>query len=615
MSNFVVSARKYRPLSFSEVVGQEHVSQTLKKALQNDHLAHAFLFCGPRGVGKTTCARILAKALNCENPSPDREPCNACSSCTSFNQNASFNITELDAASNNSVEHIRALIDQVRFQPQQGQYKVFIIDEVHMLSQQAFNAFLKTLEEPPSYAIFILATTEKHKIIPTILSRCQIFDFKRIQIPHMVAHLQAICDQEGIKAEQEALHVIAQKADGALRDALSIFDRVTSSSGKELTYSTVIENLNVLDYDYYFRATDALLTSDHPAIMLLFDEVLDKGFEGDVFINGLAAHFRQLLVCQDRATWPLLDVGEKLKSRYMKQAALAPASLLLSALDLANFCDIHYRQARNKRLHIEMCLMKMTYLPTAIEVAIGQAVAPEKKTAESNESTSVKQQKPEKTDPAPPIPDTEGTKQEESASNASNVDPPAADTENKTLPVSPNADPSIATPVPEAVQNPSAGLGKSKKYATPKIDLSSIEEEAHAGSTQEEEKEERILDQNLLQEAWKAFSEKIESDSLRMVLQQANLETEGNKVIVKVGGKFAENQIRQADGLMDFLKERLQIPNLLREFQFDPALAPVREKTVVKKSLTAKEKLKLMTEQNPTLRTMKDRFDLKFEED
>ncbi|MEL6141748.1 MAG: DNA polymerase III subunit gamma/tau, partial [Bacteroidota bacterium] len=387
MSNFVVSARKYRPVRFDEVVGQQHVSQTLKNALQTDHLAHAFLFCGPRGVGKTTNARILAKVLNCQNRTEDFEPCNTCDSCVAFNNNASLNITELDAASNNSVEHIRALIEQVRFQPQQGQYKVFIIDEVHMLSQAAFNAFLKTLEEPPSYAIFILATTEKHKIIPTILSRCQIFDFKRIQIPDMVAHLQGICDKEGIDADPDALHIIAQKADGALRDSLSIFDRITSFSGKKITYEAVIENLNVLDYDYFFRAIDQLLTEDQAGIMLLFDEVLRKGFDADLFINGLAGHLRNLLVCKDPATIPLLEAGERLRNRYHQQSALTPTDLILTSLNLANDCDVEYKLARNKRLHVEMCLLKMASIKRAFNLAdrpITNGVATEKKSPDSD---------------------------------------------------------------------------------------------------------------------------------------------------------------------------------------------------------------------------------------
>ncbi|MEO1434964.1 MAG: DNA polymerase III subunit gamma/tau, partial [Bacteroidota bacterium] len=318
--SFVVSARKYRPQRFDEVVGQSHVSKTLKNALQTDHVAHAFLFCGPRGVGKTTCARILAKVLNCESPTKDMEPCNKCSSCLSFNQNASFNIHELDAASNNSVEHIRSLVEQVRFQPQQGKFKIYIIDEVHMLSQSAFNAFLKTLEEPPPYAIFILATTEKHKIIPTILSRCQIFDFRRIQVGDIVQHLETICEQEGITAETDALHIMAQKADGALRDALSIFDRIVSYSDKSISYQDVVENLNILDYDYYFKIIDALLQEDLADVLMQFNSILSKGFEPEIFVNGLSAHLRNLLVCKDKATIQLLEVGENIRKRYEAQA-------------------------------------------------------------------------------------------------------------------------------------------------------------------------------------------------------------------------------------------------------------------------------------------------------
>jgi DNA polymerase-3 subunit gamma/tau len=365
MSQFVVSARKYRPQRFEDVVGQEHVSKTLKNALQSQHLAQAFLFCGPRGVGKTTCARILAKTLNCRQLTAHLEPCNECDSCKAFNENASFNITELDAASNNSVDHIRSLIDQVRFQPQQGKYKVFIIDEVHMLSASAFNAFLKTLEEPPPYAIFILATTEKHKIIPTILSRCQIFDFRRIQIPDIVAHLTNICSQEGIQAEPDALHIIAQKADGGLRDALSIFDRIVSFAGRRVTYEDVIANLNILDYDYFFRITDSLLTEDIPQTLAVFDDVIRKGFDADLFINGLAEHLRNLLVCKDEQTLALLEAGDSLRERYRQQARLSPMAFLLTALNLANDCDINYKMARNKRLHAEMSLLRMASIGRA----------------------------------------------------------------------------------------------------------------------------------------------------------------------------------------------------------------------------------------------------------
>ncbi|MDC0230668.1 DNA polymerase III subunit gamma/tau [Aureispira] len=367
MSNFVVSARKYRPIQFDDVVGQKHVSQTLKNAIKSDHLAQAFLFCGPRGVGKTTCARILAKVLNCQSPTDEMEPCNSCDSCKSFNKNISLNISELDAASNNSVDHIRALIEQVRFAPQSGKYKIYIIDEVHMLSQQAFNAFLKTLEEPPSYAIFILATTEKHKIIPTILSRCQIFDFNRIMVDDIVQHLQHICTEESIEAEIEALNIIAQKADGALRDALSVFDRIVSFAGKKITYKDALENLNILDYDYYFKVVDAILMEDSSQLLLLFDQISRKGFDGDIFINGFAEHLRNLLVCKNEKTLDLLEVSGKIRSRYQEQASICPMPLILSALSIANDCDINYKMAKNSRLHVEIALIRMAYIQRATQ--------------------------------------------------------------------------------------------------------------------------------------------------------------------------------------------------------------------------------------------------------
>ncbi len=370
MENFVVSARKYRPATFDTVVGQDHITTTLKNAILNHHLAQAFLFCGPRGVGKTTCARILAKTINCTQLGKDGEACNECDSCKSFNSGASLNIHELDAASNNSVDDIRHLVEQVRYAPQTGKYKIYIIDEVHMLSQSAFNAFLKTLEEPPSYAIFILATTEKHKIIPTILSRCQIFDFNRIQVKDITKHLVKISEKEGIKYEEEALHLIAQKADGALRDALSIFDLIgTYSLGKAITYKVTIDNLHILDYEYYFKLTDSILQENASSLLLLFDEILAKGFDGHNFIIGLSEHFRNLLVCKDEATLKLLEVSESTKSKYREQAKLASTSLLMSALSLANTCDIQYKSSKNTRLHVELSLLKMGYLPQAIQLA------------------------------------------------------------------------------------------------------------------------------------------------------------------------------------------------------------------------------------------------------
>ena len=362
MSNFIVSARKYRPAKFEDVVGQEHITNTLKNALKNNHLAHSFLFCGPRGVGKTTCARILAKTINCTNITANFEACNECESCTSFNSNSSFNIHELDAASNNSVEDIRALTDQVRFAPQAGKYKIYIIDEVHMLSAAAFNAFLKTLEEPPHYAIFILATTEKHKIIPTILSRCQIFDFRRIPVDTIVSHLENICKTEEIHAESNGLHIIAQKADGGLRDALSMFDRLVSFAGKNMTYNDVLSNLNVLDHDYFFKVTDSLLSQNIADALLLFDEIQKNGFDGDDFILGLGEHFRNLFVAKEAPTAKLLEVSGDLKDRYIQQAAIAPVGFLVNALRLSNECDINYRMSKNKRLTVEIALTKMCFI-------------------------------------------------------------------------------------------------------------------------------------------------------------------------------------------------------------------------------------------------------------
>ncbi|CCH01000.1 DNA polymerase III, subunits gamma and tau [Fibrella aestuarina BUZ 2] len=363
MDNFVVSARKYRPATFDTVVGQGHITTTLKNAIRTNQLASAFLFCGPRGVGKTTCARILAKTINCQNLTPEVEACDQCESCVSFNQSASFNIHELDAASNNSVDDIRNLIDQVRYPPQSGNYKIYIIDEVHMLSAAAFNAFLKTLEEPPSYAIFILATTEKHKILPTILSRCQIFDFNRIQPADIAGHLASIAQKEGVTADGDSLELIAQKADGGLRDALSMFDlNVTFSPDRTLRYREVLDNLHILDYDYYFQLTDLLLTANLPQTLLVLDEILRKGFDTHQFVVGLNRHFRDLLVCKDAATVQLLQVTERVQRQYLDQAARAPLSFLLSGLSIGGQCDMNFKQAKDQRLHVELALMKLASL-------------------------------------------------------------------------------------------------------------------------------------------------------------------------------------------------------------------------------------------------------------
>lgn len=359
MENFIVSARKYRPATFNTVVGQAHITNTLKNAIRTGHLAQAFLFCGPRGVGKTTCARILAKTINCTNRTADTEACDQCESCLSFNSGASLNVSELDAASNNSVDDIRNLVDQVRYAPQLGTHKVYIIDEVHMLSTSAFNAFLKTLEEPPRHAIFILATTEKHKIIPTILSRCQIFDFNRIQIEDIANHLAYIAGNEHITAETDALHIIAQKADGALRDACSIFDQIVSFAGNTITYKAVIDNLNILDYDYYFKVTDALMTQNISASLLLFNEILNNGFDGHNFIAGMGDHFRNLLVSKDAETLQLLEVGKNTKEKYRQQSASCSLSFLIKGLTILNKADIQYKSSKNQRLQVELSLMQL----------------------------------------------------------------------------------------------------------------------------------------------------------------------------------------------------------------------------------------------------------------
>ena len=362
MSDFIVSARKYRPDNFNSVVGQKSITSTLKNAIRTGHLAQAYLFCGPRGVGKTTCARIFAKTINCTNISPDFEACNECESCKSFNQNRSFNIHELDAASNNSIDDIRNLIDQVRIPPQVSKYSIYIIDEVHMLSQSAFNAFLKTLEEPPKHAVFILATTEKHKILPTILSRCQIFDFNRIKIMDIVEFLESIAVKEDVEYEQEALNIVANKADGSMRDALSIFDQIVSFTGNKVTYANVIENLNILDYEYYFKLTDNFLKGDVSDSLVIFDDILTRGFDSHNFINALSRHFRDLLVSKMEGTIQLLEIGESIKGKYIEQGSRCEDDFLFSALEICSSCDLSYKSSKNPRLHLELTLIKLCNL-------------------------------------------------------------------------------------------------------------------------------------------------------------------------------------------------------------------------------------------------------------
>ena len=414
MENYIVSARKYRPSTFRSVVGQRALTTTLKHAIEHNKLAHAYLFCGPRGVGKTSCARIFAKTITCLHPTSDGEACNECESCRAFNEQRSYNIHELDAASNNSVDDIRTLIDQVRIPPPIGKYKVFIIDEVHMLTTAAFNAFLKTLEEPPHHALFILATTEKHKVLPTILSRCQIYDFNRISIADMVEHLTYVASCEGVETELEALNVIAQKADGGMRDALSIFDQVVSFTNGHITYQAVIDNLNVLDYEYYFRLTEAILGGNVRAALLILNEILGKGFDGQNFITGLASHFRDLLVCRDEATLVLFEVGASIRERYKAMAKLCADKWLFRAIELANGCDLNYKVSRNKRLLLELTLIQLCQLTQVEEskkkalieplapAASAPAAAPQPKPAQPAASRPVTTAVPPSAQPTPP---------------------------------------------------------------------------------------------------------------------------------------------------------------------------------------------------------------------
>lgn len=590
MTAFLVSARKYRPQRFEDVVGQEHISATLKNALRTAHLAHAFLFCGPRGVGKTTCARILAKLINCSQKTDQFEPCGTCDSCTSFDSNASFNIIELDAASNNSVEHIRSLVEQVRIPPQAGLYKVFIIDEVHMLSQAAFNAFLKTLEEPPAYAVFILATTEKHKILPTILSRCQTYDFRRIPVPEIAGHLRRLSVLEQIAAEEAALHVIAQKADGALRDALSLFDRLVSAGQGRLSYQDVITQLNILDYDVYLRITDALLIEDLPVVLRIFNDVLYKGFEPDTFLFGLAEHFRNLLVCKDEATLQLLEYTDELRDKYQEQAFMASASFLVAALDLLNECDVQYRTARNKRLHLEIALIKLTYIRRAAIAELPVAGASEKKKPDDQPARLV-----------PPIPENK------------TPSPVATD-----LPVttSPPLD-SIAqaeSPAPGKPEPlPETATGKKEKLkllpALKKNDEWASEvhrETAHSN------REEMLLDQASLESAWQTYSDAAGSRSLQTVLGGAAPRIDGMHLRVRVGTQLARNMILQETGLIEHLRKSLHAPSLSMEIETDPSLAPEEDTTA--RPVSGREKYAYFREQNPLVDRLIEELKLKAEE-
>lgn len=592
MENFIVSARKYRPVLFDSVVGQQHITNTLKNAIKNNQLAQAFLFCGPRGVGKTTCARILAKTINCTNLSAHYEACGTCDSCKSFQNGNSFNVHELDAASNNSVDDIRNLIDQVRIPPQAGKYKVYIIDEVHMLSQSAFNAFLKTLEEPPSYAIFILATTEKHKILPTILSRCQIFDFNRIKVEDMAQHLAGIADKEGVKYDSDGLHLIAQKADGGLRDALSMFDQIVSFSNREVSYEAVIENLNILDYDYYFKITDLLINQNTPAALLLFDEILNNGFDGNHFITGLASHFRNVLVCKDPSTVQLLEVSENIKQKYLEQAQIAAISFLLSALNIANQCDLNYRISKNQRLQVELTLIKISHLPHALQLHQSdnvQQMAEQLKKKPEKLATSTPKEKPVKTTESVEIYQTKKTAK-------TTLEEPKAEEEKKEPAINPNGKSLIpklgATLIPN-LKDPNSIKTEEEKNAE-KVELTGDEKNPF---TQEE-----------FIKVWVDYSSKIKAEhkmSLASLLDNYTPTLkEDFKIELQVENKLQANElIHERIDLLNYLREKLK--NYI--ITVEPIIV---ENTQERKLYTSKDKYQHMLEKNPKLDEFRRAFNL-----
>lgn len=512
MDKFIVSARKYRPQAFDTVVGQSHITTTLKNAIRNNQLAHAFLFCGPRGVGKTTCARILAKTINCTNLQPDGEACNECNSCKSFNDGISMNIHELDAASNNSVDDIRTLVEQVRFAPQAGKYKVYIVDEVHMLSQSAFNAFLKTLEEPPSYAIFILATTEKHKILPTILSRCQIFDFKRITLNDTVEHLQEIVNKEHINADKASLQLIAQKSEGCMRDSLSILDKIISFTNGEVTYANTLENLNILDADYYFKMLEALLKQDLATAMLLFDEINYKGFEGDMVLNGFAEFIRNILVCKDERAAKLLEVVVGMEEKYKETAKKVNPAFLVSALNVLNEAEINYKMARNKRLHVEMTIIKLNYLQQAIELVNEGNFTAKKKRIDSPIAIQYK-----------PIFSASTIKKQATAATLTIEEPKPVPIAKIVLPPPPKVEKPVETiaetPVEKVITKPSVSNTPAPK---PKMSLlDALREKVGTRYNIEEIKESKPLDIVTLTACWNEYTEEFAKNPAKISMTNA----------------------------------------------------------------------------------------------
>jgi DNA polymerase III subunit gamma/tau len=607
MENFIVSARKYRPSTFESVVGQGHITSTLKNAIRNHQLAQAFLFCGPRGVGKTTCARILAKTINCQNLTPETEACGTCDSCRSFQNGNSFSIHELDAASNNSVDDIRSLIEQVRIPPQTGKYKIYIIDEVHMLSQAAFNAFLKTLEEPPSYAIFILATTEKHKILPTILSRCQIFDFNRIRVDDMAAHLASIAGREAVNYDQDGLHLIAQKADGGLRDALSMFDQIVSFSNRNVTYRAVIDNLNILDYDYYFKVTDALLKEDLTACLLLLDDILANGFDGNNFISGLAGHFRNLLVGKDPATLRLLEVSDGIRQKYLEQSKQASASFLLSGLNIANQCDLTYKNSKNQRLQVELALLKIGHLPAAFSIAASPTGEEVKKKPDSEAITSPAS--PATTAAPPPVAPLPPavTVSEATASPATRPEPSpaAAPPPAPAAPATASQEASAKLPVKPVLKPAASIIPNLNDLGSAKAEEEDDSPKYIAGDSREAFSPDQFLS------VWNKYAEDVKRAgkiNLFTILTANPPVLLGPETIaVTIENKIQENQL--ATEKIDLLNHlRVQ----LRNFSID-VVSRMMEKNEKRRLYTSHEKYQHMAEKNPSLEEFRRKFNLEVE--
>ena len=604
MDNYIVSARKYRPATFKSVIGQNALTTTLKNAISNNKLAHAYLFCGPRGVGKTTCARIFAKTINCFNLTPDNEACNACESCVAFNENRSYNIHEMDAASNNSVEDIRDLIDQVRIPPQVGKYKVYIIDEVHMLSTQAFNSFLKTLEEPPKHAIFILATTEKHKIIPTILSRCQVYDFNRIGLTDIVDYLTYVAGEENVTVEQEALNIIAQKADGGMRDALSIFDQSVSYTGGNVTYHAVIDNLNVLDYEYYFKLTDAVLNGSVIDSLLILNEILNKGFEGQHVISGMASHFRNLMISKDPRSVMLFEVGPTIKKRYIDTAKKCSNQFLFKAIDISNECDLNYRISQNKRLLIELAFIRMCQLVDGVG-------DPENKTEPIKKIEASQATRTYVTKPAEVKNKVEEKEERKEEPKQENVVEKSKLTERDPHYTPVEKQPKVQeTPIQKKEKKEEEKISILNKprgfsIANHGVSITSIDEEQEENAEPKVEANDRrkkTFNEEALIEAWKSYADNLTEEKLLQNTMSLYMPKMVNDTIFEVtvntviNKEYLDNNMRS---ILDWLQEKLQN-------DFIEMTIKISETIVNKRAFTSHEIFEEMALENPLLKKFTD---------